>query len=464
MPKVLISTAHRRYYMTVISINLNRGTSKSNIFEEIYEYVQGLEIIDTHEHLPAFENLRDKKTDVLKEYLTHYFNCDLISAGLCTSDFEKVINTDLPLVDRWDIVEPYWDFSMHTGYARALDISVKGLYGIDRICRETIEELNNKFLDSLKPEHFKKVLKDKSKIRISLLHDIPKVNDKIVFDSNLKCDQSFFRNVYPIDGLIFPQTGDEIERIEKQAGFKICGFGDYIDACQSLLDNALKHGAVALKSALAYQRSIFYERVTRSEAEQEFNELFKYKHMGNYLPSVFPLGRNFQDYMMHFILRLAGRRNLTVQFHTGIQEGNGNILKNSDPALLSNLFLEHPDVDFDIFHMGYPFQDVVSVLAKNFPNVFIDMCWAHIISPAASIKALAEWIDSVPVNKISAFGGDYIFIDGVYGHQFLARQNVSRALAVKVDEGMMDVDRAKEISRMLFYKNPYSIFKLEGKL
>ncbi len=436
----------------------------SKIFEEIYEYVQGIEIIDTHEHLPAFEDIRDKNTDILKEYLTHYFNCDLISAGLSASDFARVINPDLPVVERWDIVEPYWNVSRHTGYARALDISVKGLYGLDRICRETIEELNGKFLDSLKPGHFKKVLKDRSKIRVSLLHDIPKENEKIVFDSNLKCDQTFFRNVYPIDGLIFPQTGDEIMRIEEQAGFRVCGFGDYLEAAESLLDNALKHGAVALKSALAYQRPLLYERFTMSEAEHEFNELFKYKHMGNYLPQVFPLGKKFQDCMMHFILRLAGKRNLTVQFHTGIQEGNGNMLKNSDPALLSNLFLEYPDVDFDIFHMGYPFQDVVSVLAKNFPNVFIDMAWAHIVSPSASVQALAGWIDSVPVNKISAFGGDYLFIDGVYGHQALAREHVSRALSMKVDEGLMDVERANEISEMLFYKNPYRIFKLEKSL
>ena len=33
-------------------------------FEDIYDYVKGLEIIDTHEHLPPFEHLREKETDV----------------------------------------------------------------------------------------------------------------------------------------------------------------------------------------------------------------------------------------------------------------------------------------------------------------------------------------------------------------------------------------------------------------
>lgn len=436
----------------------------NKIFDEIYSYVKDLEIIDTHEHLPAFEHLREKDTDILKEYLAHYFNCDLISAGLSASDFEKVINNKMPLMERWKLAEPYWEFARNTGYGRALDISVRDLYGIDKICGKTIEELNKKFLNTHNPGHFKKVLKEKCKIKVSLLHDIPKVNDKIVFTSSQECDRNFFRNVYPIDILIFPQTGEEIQRIENQAGITICSFNDMLEAAEILLDNALKHGAVALKSALAYVRSLHYERVTKNEAEEEFNEIFKTKHMGTYLPAVLPLGKKYQDYMMHFMLRLAGKKHLTVQFHTGIQEGTGNILYHSDPSLLANLFLEYPDVDFDIFHMGYPYQDVVAVLAKNFSNVYIDMCWAHILSPYASINALAGWIDSVPVNKISAFGGDYLFIDGVYGHQYIARENVSKALARKVDDGVIDVERAKEISRLVFYENPLRIFKLEGKI
>ncbi len=80
------------------------------------------------------------------------------------------------------------------------------------------------------------------------------------------------------------------------------------------------------------------------------------------------------------------------------------------------------------------------------------------------MDALAEWIDLVPVNKISAFGGDYLFVDGVCGHQYLARVNVSRALARKVEEFVIDVERAKEIARLLFYENPLKIFKLQDKI
>ncbi len=165
--------------------------------------------------------------------------------------------------------------------------------------------------------------------------------------------------------------------------------------------------------------------------------------------------------MFHFILDIANRKNLIVQIHTGIHEGSGNILSNSNPELLSNLFLEYPDVTFDIFHMSYPYQNELTVLAKNFANVFIDMCWAHIVSPNASVNALLEWFDTVPLNKISAFGADYLFIDGVYGHLKLAQQDVAKALSIKVNEGLFDIDKAKEVAKMLFYDNPKDIFRLK---
>ena len=168
--------------------------------------------------------------------------------------------------------------------------------------------------------------------------------------------------------------------------------------------------------------------------------------------------------MMHALLRLADQRGLTVQVHTGIQEGNGNVIADSNPVNLTNCFLEYENITFDIFHMGYPYTQELSNLAKNFRNVNIDMCWGHIISPEAARRALSEWLDAVPANKIIAFGGDYCFVDGVYGHQKLARENVATVLADKVADGSFDLDRAKQIAHWLFVDNPARILKLTDRL
>jgi hypothetical protein len=71
------------------------------------------------------------------------------------------------------------------------------------------------------------------------------------------------------------------------------------------------------------------------------------------------------------------------------------------------------------------------------------------------------WLVLLPkFRKISAFGGDYCFIDGVYGHQALARENVAKALAIKVSSDVFDIDTAKHIAGCLLYDNPKKLFKL----
>jgi len=161
------------------------------------------------------------------------------------------------------------------------------------------------------------------------------------------------------------------------------------------------------------------------------------------------------------ICAYAQEKGWPFQWHTGIQEGNGNWLSYTRPDLLTNLFMAYPGVRFDLFHASYPYSYVAGAICKNFPNVYLDMCWAHIISPTHSVRALAEWLDAVPANKISAFGGDYCFVDGVYGHVQLARQNVAKSLAIKVDDDGWSMQRAQQVAEWLFLDNPRSIFKLE---
>lgn len=434
---------------------------KDKIYNELLDYIKTLEIVDTHEHLPSKEEDREKDTDVLKEYLTHYFNSDLISAGMPAEDWHKITEKKIPIAEKWKLVEPYWEVSRCTGYGRSLEISVKELYGIERIDFSTIEELNNRFQESLKPGHFKKVLKEKSKIVTCLLNveTLDSIYDPLQ-ERSIYCDKDLYNPVYSIEDLIYPVSWQGIEKLEKQAGLRVTSFNRWLEVTGILIDKAYKLGAVALKNPLAYRRTLKYEIPTRSEAEEQFNNIFKTRHIPDGDIKFLSTGKSFQDYMFHYILDIADKKSLAVQIHTGMQEGNGNILSNSNPELLSNLFLKYPDVTFDIFHISYPFQNELTVLAKNYQNVFIDMCWAHIISPNASVNALLEWFDTIPLNKISAFGGDYAFIDGVYGHQYMARINIARALSVAVANGIFDMEKAKIVAGMLFFDNPKKIFRL----
>ena len=92
-------------------------------------YLNSIPIYDTHEHLAPCEAAREKETDILREYLRHYMASSVISAGLSQKDFLYVRDASKPLMERWNMVEPYWEYNRHTGYGQAVDISVKKLYG-----------------------------------------------------------------------------------------------------------------------------------------------------------------------------------------------------------------------------------------------------------------------------------------------------------------------------------------------
>ena len=84
---------------------------------------------------------------------------------------------------------------------------------------------------------------------------------------------------------------------------------------------------------------------------------------------------------MDQIIRQAIEYRRPIQIHTGLQEGTGNVVTNSRPTHLINLFIRYPDARFDLFHAGYPYHHELAALAKNFANVYADLCWVPIISP-----------------------------------------------------------------------------------
>lgn len=99
------------------------------------------------------------------------------------------------------------------------------------------------------------------------------------------------------------------------------------------------------------------------------------------------------------------------------------------------------------------------MLAKGFPNVYADFCWAYVVSPSAARRTLSEFLDTVPVNKILGFGGDYKHPELSYAHAKMARQTVAGVLAEKVESGFCTEPEALEIGKMLLYENAARIFK-----
>jgi hypothetical protein len=68
-------------------------------------------------------------------------------------------------------------------------------------------------------------------------------------------------------------------------------------------------------------------------------------------------------------------------------------------------------------------------LEKQYRNAYIDLCWAWMINPAASVRFLKGSLVTAPVNQAFTFGGDDESVETVYGHSEVARQGIAQAFS-----------------------------------
>ena len=436
--------------------------------ENIENAVNEIRIVDTHEHLMP-ETLRDEYAVDFGYLLAHYNTTDLVSSGmplpllqsvrLPMYRYELVFNDmlregkailpperdDLSLEERWQALEPYWERIHNTAYAKQTLLAVKDIFGFEDLSRETYAPLSQAIAKSQGPNWYRKVMKEMAKIDLSIV-DI----------HTTEVDREHFVPAMRMDYIISVRTRAELDRIESEEDVAVHSLDDLVRAMRSAMERAVANGAVAIKSALAYRRPLRYEKVTRQEAEVAFNRIAADTGHGPSWTEAKPL----QDFMMHQVIRQAVEVGIPMQIHTGLHESNESVIYNSNPTLLVNLFMEYREARFDLFHGGYPYVHEWATLAKNFSNVYADMTWLEIISPSISRALLHELIETVPGNKIAAFGGDAITVEMAYAHAKMTREVVSRVLSEKVAEGYMKEAEAVSLARKILRDNPAELFQL----
>jgi len=237
----------------------------------------------------------------------------------------------------------------------------------------------------------------------------------------------------------------------------------YLDGLGAYLDRQRKQGLKGIKFLSAYSRDLRFDPVDVATAERVFNRIAD--ESCGLRPSVlgYEETRPLQDHIVHRLTEIAGDLGLTAVLHTGIQAGNYNDLDNARPRLLWNMFHRYPKVRFNLLHAGPPFVGEAGLLAKYFPNATVDMAWVHAISPEISIRALHDWVDLLPRNKILGFGGDYQGVEKVYGHLVLAQENIATALTAKVERGAMGRQEARAWISALLWENPRGGYALDRR-
>jgi len=420
---------------------------ETELYGRLHQQLARVKIVDCHEHLPPDADLPPPEAIGIGRLFAHYASCDLIAAGMPPADLERARKetNGLSPRERWKLLKPWYERTWNTAYCESLRIALRDLYGVEDFGDRTVGPLTDAMRKQVKPG-FTRTVFDRAGIDFAM-------------------NNTWMRPVYSpaqdpacfLPDMLDGFTPLEIHSLAKGADREVRCLDDYLDLIDWYFET---YGRVAgaFKVGRAYNRTLAWEDVPRSAVEKTFNRLL----VPNDRPDQRRI-RALEDFLMHVLCRKCGEYGLRMKFHTGLQEGNGNLITNSRAALLANLFLKYPRTGFDIYHISYPYQEELATLAKNFANVTVDFCWMWIINPAAGRRALSDMLDTVPANKLHGFGGDYLFVEGAYGHAVIARREIARVLAEKVEEGRFDEAYAARVGRMLLRENAMASFDLQRR-
>ena len=427
----------------------------NRLFDQLREEIAQMPVIDSHEHL---KSERERVESPSTPFNLGYVGCDLCGSGISDEDAQITENAARNREAAKEVFLRHLPYTRTTSYGRSLARTVKDSFGIDKLDESSFDVLWEKIATQITSGSYNKWLRNKFNIR-AVVMDVENDDDY----------PSYFYHAHRQHGhFAMVDNRDDLENLERISGCSIHSAGELRDAMFSYLEDRIEERqTVALKNNLAYLRSLHFERTTEAEADRAFNNLFAAKFQHHAQSWIATPHRSYaemlplQNYMVHQSIRFAEEHGLAYQIHTGLHAGYTNEIQESNPTLLTNLFREYRKVPFVLFHGGFPYCREWGVLGKNFPNVYLDLCWMHIISPATTVQMLDEWLDYVPNNKILGFGGDFHLVESICGHLEQARDNLARVLSRKMERGDYDRATALELARRMLFDNVADLYKLD---
>ncbi|HOF86974.1 MAG TPA: amidohydrolase family protein [Armatimonadota bacterium] len=224
-------------------------------------------------------------------------------------------------------------------------------------------------------------------------------------------------------------------------------FSEYVQAVKALIRRARANGAVAMKSALAYDRDLAFAPATYDDAARAF---------GKRPDAVDDATRRaYQDFMFHVCCEIAAELQLPFQHHTGL-----GLIGGSNPMKLEPAIRRHPETTFVLFHGGYPWVQEIAGLAHNYPNVLPDLTWLPLIAPTAAVGAIHEWVEAAQTARGICWGGDAFSGEESVGAALALKHVLATALAHKVDEGYFGLEDAQLLARMICSENAERVYGL----
>jgi hypothetical protein len=373
-------------------------------FESLRRELDEFPIVDTHEHYGPEWDSAD--TTVYKLFSESYVE------WLAHDD---ELRPDPVSLAKW--LKP----TRHNAYTVSLLRGLSELYAVD-LCESdpaVLGELEKKVQEAYGDPAWALGVIRRAGIAHTIVDPLPDpayLHDEPTFHLALRSHML----VHGYDRASADHNGHTPFRYAAGLGHEISTFKDYLAYVDLWVRHYKTKGAVAIKSALAYERDIQVEPVGYEEAAAIFDSGTKDREEQ----------KKFGDFVLDLLAKKAAEYDLVFQVHAGLA-----LQATSQPWRLMWLLDNNPKTVFDIFHAGYPWMGDVLAMASERANVIVDTCWLPIISPTAAVRFYHEYPEVAFRADTLLWGGDNWHAEETYGAALMFKDCLAKAVAEKVEGG-----------------------------
>lgn len=413
---------------------------------DLAAFIQSTPLVDSHEHLNSEQIFLNPGPDVLQDLFDNYVTADLAVAGATAEAIKRLIDKyDSDVEARLAGVQTAWARCRHTGYGEAVGLIARLVYGMEEITPEAVEAAAPRNRELKKPGG-----------RRHLLRDIGNLDHVQVDNFSWQCPPDpagadFF--LYDLSWFGF-SVGEVEERVYEETGVTVSDVASLRQGMAAIFERHAA-SAIAIKTQHAYRRTLLW----RERSDAEVAPIIARKLAGEKLTheDVLCLG----DWGLARGVELATEHNLPVKIHTGYHAGHSSMpIDWLRAGLLCDLLRRYPEARFVLMHTAYPYSSEILALAKHYPNVYLDMCWAWSIDPLNAQQFVRRAIHTVPGHKLFLFGGDAFWPSASVAYAAQCRAYFTRALQAEVDEGLLSEPAAMALAERFMRGNQYECFDL----
>ncbi len=417
---------------------------------DLTRHIAEMPLCDTHEHLLRHPSFTPERLDILGALLENYVTADLVVAGAAPDTVANLTNPGGGTVsDRFAAVETAWQRCRHTGYGEAVQLAAAHFYGLTELTPASLDAAQGQHRHLMATRTRKQILQQDARL------DHVQIDDFTMDITPDEEDPHFFRYDISLHNLV--SGTPDLEALECLTGVAVRD----LHALQTAIEAVFAlHAdqAVACKTQHAYDRTLAWYPRDRTDAATVFDRYLEAP------AAMSPADRLLLgDWCLELCASLAHEHDLPIKIHTGYYAGHSRMpLDFISCRHLCGLLAAHPDTDFVLMHNSYPYSEELVALAKHYPNVYIDMCWAWSINPVDAARLLRSAIHAVPIHKLFVFGADTAWPFATYAYAMQTRRWLTHTLQLEIQDGHLGETEAMAIADRVMCQNQYDCFTRLG--